>query len=75
MDECFLLAGLLLDRRPPKKKMEKCPPLSILVAAYNEENTIASTIESIAKQDYPGELQVIVINDGSSDGTLEKSGL
>jgi len=55
--------------------MEKCPPLSILVAAYNEENTIASTIESIAKQDYPGELQVIVINDGSSDGTLEKSGL
>jgi len=68
----FLLAGLLLDRRPPKKKMEKCPPLSILVAAYNEENTIASTIESIAKQDYPGELQVIVINDGSSDGTLEK---
>jgi len=50
----FLLMGLLLDRRPPKKKVEKYPPLSILVAAYNEEHTIVSTIESIAKQEYPG---------------------
>lgn len=68
----FLLMGLLLDRRPPKKKVEKYPPLSILVAAYNEEHTIVSTIESIAKQEYPGGLQVIVVNDGSSDRTLEK---
>jgi biofilm PGA synthesis N-glycosyltransferase PgaC len=50
----FLLMGLLLDRRPPKTKIEKYPPLSILVAAYNEEQSIVSTIESIAKQDYPG---------------------
>lgn len=69
----FLLMGLLLDRRPARARLEAAdyPPLAILVAAYNEERTIASTLESIARQHYPGALQVIVINDGSTDGTRE----
>jgi biofilm PGA synthesis N-glycosyltransferase PgaC len=41
----------------------------VLVAAYNEESSIADTIESIAAQDYPGELEVFVIDDGSRDAT------
>lgn len=69
----FMLTGLLLDRRPPRPQLRAAayPPLSILVAAYNEEKTIASTLESIARQRYPAKLQVIVINDGSTDGTRE----
>jgi biofilm PGA synthesis N-glycosyltransferase PgaC len=66
----FLATGLLLDRRPKRKPISFYPNISILVAAYNEEDSIATTIESIARQDYPGGLEVIVINDGSTDGTI-----
>jgi biofilm PGA synthesis N-glycosyltransferase PgaC len=68
----FLVAGLLLDRRPQRKAVASYPAVSILVAAYNEEASISSTIQSIAHQKYPGELQVIVINDGSTDATAAK---
>lgn len=67
----FLVASLLLDRRPRfRKGIEKLPPITVLIAAYNEERTIAATVESLAQQHYPGELHVIVINDGSRDGTM-----
>lgn len=46
------------------------PPVSILVPAYNEENTIETTIRSLLQLDYP-EFEVLVINDGSKDKTLE----
>lgn len=66
----FLVASLLLDRRPPVRGREHdWPGVSILVAAYNEEASIATTVASIAAQGYPGPLQVIVVNDGSTDGT------
>ncbi len=45
------------------------PPVSILVPAHNEELTIAESVRSLLRLDYP-ELEIIVINDGSSDGTL-----
>jgi len=70
----FLAAGLLLDRRPKRKPISICPDISVLVAAYNEQDSIASTIESIAGQQYPGGLDVIVINDGSTDGTMKQLG-
>ena len=68
----FLVSSLAFDRRPKfRPDLARYPPLTILVAAYNEEAGIASTIESIAKQDYPGKLSVIVVNDGSTDSTAE----
>ena len=42
---------------------------AILIAAYNEEASIAETLRSIAHQDYPGEFEVFVIDDGSRDRT------
>lgn len=47
------------------------PPVSVLVAAYNEERVIASTIRHLLESDYPGALQVVVVDDGSKDGTWE----
>ncbi len=71
----FLVAGLLLDRRP-KFRAEtlkgELPAITILVAAYNEAASILDTLESIDRQAYPGPLKVIVINDGSTDNTLER---
>ncbi|MGL6111889.1 MAG: glycosyltransferase [Rubrivivax sp.] len=66
----FLVISLLLDRRPEiQAPTGALPGITILVAAYNEEANIASTIESIARQHYPGPMEVIVVNDGSTDGT------
>jgi cellulose synthase/poly-beta-1,6-N-acetylglucosamine synthase-like glycosyltransferase len=45
------------------------PPVSVLVPAYNEEATIAASVRSMLQLDYP-EYEVIVINDGSRDGTM-----
>ncbi len=46
-------------------------PVSVIAAAYNEEPVIVSTVETLLAFDYP-EHEVIVVNDGSADGTLEK---
>ena len=44
-------------------------PISVLVPAYNEEETIVTSVESLLTMGYP-EFEVIVIDDGSEDGTL-----
>lgn len=46
-------------------------PVSVIVAAYDEETAVVSTVESLLRLDYP-EHEVIVVNDGSRDGTLER---
>ncbi len=46
------------------------PPVSILVPAYNEEATIAASIRSMLQLSY-AEFEIVVVNDGSKDGTLE----
>jgi biofilm PGA synthesis N-glycosyltransferase PgaC len=67
----FLLASLALDKRPVRRPLQTYPPLTILVAAYNEAASIAETLSSIDRQGYPADLQVIVANDGSSDATAD----
>ena len=69
MMNAFLVTGLLLDRRPQRKPLVDYPAISILVAAYNEESSIADTLKSIAAQNYPGKFEVLVIDDGSKDAT------
>ncbi len=43
-------------------------PISVLVPAYNEEETVVQCIDSLLSLDYP-EYEIIVINDGSKDRT------
>ena len=43
--------------------------LSILMAAYNAEATIAQAIRAVLKVDYPCSIELIVVDDGSTDGT------
>jgi cellulose synthase/poly-beta-1,6-N-acetylglucosamine synthase-like glycosyltransferase len=45
-------------------------PVSLLLPAYNEEAGISDSVRSLLQLNYP-EFEVIVINDGSRDGTLE----
>jgi cellulose synthase/poly-beta-1,6-N-acetylglucosamine synthase-like glycosyltransferase len=48
------------------------PDVSIIVPAYNETARIASSIAALRAQDYPpGKLQIVVVDNGSTDGTFE----
>src|SRR6185312_13121102 len=49
---------------------EVAMPIALLVPAYNEEATIGESIRSMLSLQYPN-FEVIVINDGSTDGTME----
>ncbi|MFG3017974.1 bifunctional polysaccharide deacetylase/glycosyltransferase family 2 protein [Streptomyces sp. NPDC048254] len=44
-------------------------PVSVIVPAYNEKECIANTLESLAQSTHP--IEVIVVDDGSTDGTSE----
>ena len=53
------------------KCLNKYPPISIVFPAYNEEKVIEGRIKNIAQSDYSGELELIIVNDASDDGTEE----
>jgi len=44
-------------------------PVSIVIGAYNEGKVIHATLQSLFKTDYQGELDVVVVDDGSRDDT------
>ena len=73
-----LLAAKALWRNQRYREIESLPlsyslltpPISVLVPAYNEETTIVATVESLLQLTY-AEYEVIVVNDGSKDATLQ----
>jgi cellulose synthase/poly-beta-1,6-N-acetylglucosamine synthase-like glycosyltransferase len=62
------LASLRLERL---KASPFTPPIALLVPAHNEGNFITDSVGSLLRLDYPA-LEIIVINDGSRDNTLEE---
>ena len=66
----FVLVSLLTDRRPPRRALAKYPALSVLMYVRDQAQSIAETIESIRRQEYPGPFEVILIDDASSDHTV-----
>lgn len=70
----FIYALYSYSKRTRKKPPElnyKDHFISLLVPAYNEEVSISACIKTLLKLDYPS-YELIVINDGSKDRTLEK---
>jgi cellulose synthase/poly-beta-1,6-N-acetylglucosamine synthase-like glycosyltransferase len=56
----------------PTEKRDILPTVSVLIAAYNEVDHISNTVLNKLEQDYPADrLDVIVVSDGSRDGTDE----
>jgi len=58
-------------RKPYAKWNPHCPMVSIILPAYNEEKTIAKSIERSLSQRYKGGIEVIVVDDGSTDKTYD----
>jgi hopene-associated glycosyltransferase HpnB len=54
---------------PPKILASAAPPVAIIVPARDEAPTIARALKTLLAQDYPGDLRVILVDDGSTDGT------
>ncbi len=67
----FMFISLLHNKKEDKKCLKKEPDVTVLIPVYNGKECIMSTIESIKKQRYCGNIKIIVIDDGSTDGTLE----
>ena len=45
------------------------PRFSVVVPAHNEEASLGATLRSLAAQDFPGPVEVIVVDNASTDGT------
>ncbi len=69
-----LIIGILAiieKLRPDHDVLVEPPPgVTVLIPAHNEETVIVQTVNSVLASDYP-DLQVIVVDDGSADSTLE----
>ena len=64
----LFVAALSAVRRQRVAKEDIAPSVAVVVAAHNEEAVIRRLVESLLAQDYPGELEVVVASDASTDG-------
>ena len=59
-----------LRPRPVRKRLVPPPTVSFIIAAYNEERSIAKKLANTFALDYPADrLEILVVSDGSSDRT------
>nr|WSX53225.1 glycosyltransferase [Streptomyces sp. NBC_00974] len=56
-------------RLPPRHAPAHWPSVAIVVPARDEAAVLPRSLPSLLAQDYPGEAQVILVDDGSTDGT------
>ena len=75
----FMCFTLILTRyeppplRPPAGPWPtgEWPPLTVIVAAYNEEDAIETTLDHVAASRYPGAMTVVLADNNSTDRTAE----
>lgn len=67
----FVLIVTLKKKKVLRKDPEPgfYPPVTVVIPAWNEEDSIQESLESILTLDYPGKIEIICVNDGSTDGT------
>jgi biofilm PGA synthesis N-glycosyltransferase PgaC len=66
-----LVTSLLVDRPPPLRDDLAFPAVALVIASRNEAARIAETLEYAQRQDYAGPLELVVVDDGSTDGTAD----
>ncbi len=62
--------GRTLSEEPPYPAEEgEAPPLSVVIAACNEEEKLPDAFRTLLAQEYPGSLEIIAVDDRSTDNT------
>ena len=69
-----MVLALINNRRQKKRlwpdiKDEEWPFVSVVLPVFNQELVVAKTLDALRASDYP-RMEVVAINDGSTDGTL-----
>ncbi len=64
-------AFVLVKSKKKREKKDYYTDVSIIVPVYNEEATIQRKLENLKTQEYNGPTEIIVIDSGSTDKTLE----
>jgi len=70
----FVLAARHARRRRSKTWRWGDPvtaPVSVIVPAYNEKEGIEAAVRSLSGGEHPGGIEVVVVDDGSTDGTAD----
>lgn len=60
---------VLEDLRESEAKPGAYPSVSVVVAARDEEAAVGAALRSVMEQDYPGRLEIVAVDDRSTDGT------
>lgn len=58
--------------RTPAADPDPWPAATLLIAAYNEQEVVDTKMRNCLAQNYPGELRIVWITDGSDDGTVAR---
>ncbi len=64
----YVESGFKYDKPPV---FDKLPAVTVIIPSYNCKRLIGKTIESIKASDYPNKIEIIVVDDGSTDGTRD----
>jgi cellulose synthase/poly-beta-1,6-N-acetylglucosamine synthase-like glycosyltransferase len=53
------------------RESEELPPVTVIIPAFNEQDSILETVNSVRWADYP-DVRIVVVDDGSQDFTLDR---
>lgn len=65
------LTAVALLRPRPVRRAPIAPSLSVVIAVHNEERRVPAKIANLRQLKYPSPFQVVLVSDGSTDGTNE----
>lgn len=67
----FMVISLLLDKQPKFRVNNPKIPITIIIACRNEEKAIGYTLQYIANQEYSGKIEIILVDNNSTDKTID----
>ncbi|MDH2388895.1 glycosyltransferase [Streptomyces sp. HNM0663] len=59
------------QRLPPREPPADWPDVAVVVPARDEAGVLPVSLPTLLAQDYPGRAEIVLVDDGSSDGTGE----
>jgi hyaluronan synthase len=68
----FALALYYKDDHDTEYKDSEYPKITFIIACKNEEDSIEATIDTCLESEYPGKMDCIAVNDGSTDKTYKR---